>query len=215
MDANGKHVRQLTRNRSSDLTPQWSPDGRWIAFASDRGRRGEPEIWVTREGETGARRLVRTPNHPTWQDFQYSPTWSPDGRRLIFSMAVSDGNPELYRVNADGTGLKRLTFTRGNSERFGDDTMPDWASGRVVFTSNREGTNSDIWTMRPDGSGQRPVVRRPGSDDWHPRLSPDGREVAFTQLAIATGRPSIWTIGADGKRPKLVTQGSEPDWRPR
>jgi Tol biopolymer transport system component len=214
MDANGKDVRQLTRNRSSDLTPRWSPDGRWIAFASDRARRGEPEIWLMRADGSSARRLVRTPNH-SWQDFQFSPTWSQDGGRLIFTMAVSDGNPELHRAAVDGTGLKRLTFTGGNSEQLGDDTMPDWAFGRVVFTSNRGGASSDLWTMRPDGSGQHAIARRSESDEWHPRLSPSGREVAFTQIAIATDRRSIWISRADGKNARVVTEGSEPDWRPK
>ena len=66
----------------------------------------------------------------------------------------------------------------------GDDSMPHWsASGRIVFVSNREG-QSDVWTMRPDGKGQRPVVRRTKTDDWNPRLSSDGRRIAFTQYVI-------------------------------
>jgi TolB protein len=213
MDADGRNVRRLTRNRRADVTPSWSPDGRWIAFASDRARPGEHEIWLVRSDGTGARRLVATRNHRGFQDAQFSPTWSPDGRRLIFSMTVADGNPELFVVGVNGKGLKRLTFTRGSVDVFGDDTMPEWSSdGRtVLFVSNRERRNSDVWTMNADGSRQRPVVRR-ANDDWSPRRSRDGGRIAFTQL-LPNGAQSVWVMNADGSAPRRITSGSEADWR--
>lgn len=214
MDADGRNVRQLTRNGAADLTAQWSPDGRFIAFTSDRARRGEHEIHVMRADGTGVRRLIRTTNHPHWQDSQFSPTWSPDGKRILFSMTATDGNPELYVVGANGKGLKRLTFTRGSTEELGDDTMPHWSpSDRIVFVSNREG-QSDLWTLRADGTGQRPVARRTKTDDWNPRLSPDGARIAFTQYVIGSNDRSVWTIGADGRGAKRLVAGFEPDWRP-
>ena len=213
MDADGRNVRQLTRNTAADLTAQWSPDGRWIAFTSDRARRQEHEIHVMRADGTGARRLIRTVNHPRWQDAQFSPTWSPDGKRILFTLTVSDGNPELYVVGVNGRGLKRLTFTGGSTEKLGDDTMPHWSRGRVVFVSNREG-QSDVWTMRPDGTGQRPVARRKATDDWNPRIAPGGGRIAFTEYVIGGDERSVWTMNADGSGARRVVAGSEPDWRP-
>jgi TolB protein len=216
MDADGRNVKQLTRNRSSDLTPQWSPDGRTIAFASDRARRNEHEIWTMRADGSRAKRLLSTANHPRWQDFQFSPAWSADGSRLVFSMTFADGNPELYAVRADGKGLKRLTFTGGSTEELGDDAMPDWSAEgrRIVFVSNRESRSSDVWTMNADGSRQRPVLRRPASDDWHPDLSPDGRRIAFAELALRTGAQSVWLMNVDGSGARRITGGAEPDFRP-
>jgi Tol biopolymer transport system component len=215
MDANGRNVRQLTRNRGrSDLTAQWSPNGRWIAFASDRARPGEHEIFVMRANGTRVRRLVPTTNHPDWQDAQFSPVWSPDGRRIVFSMYATDANPELYVVGADGRGHERLTFTRGDNETYGDDTMPDWSrDGRtVIFVSNREGRSSDVWVMNANGSRQRPIVRRPNADDWHPRYSPDGRKIAFTQLT-PNGGSHVWVMNRDGSGAKRLGPGVEPHWR--
>jgi TolB protein len=167
-----------------------------------------------RSDGSGARRLLSTLNHP-WQDRQYSPTWSPNGRRLIFTMAATDANPELYVIGVNGSGLKRLTRTAGSVDRLGDDTMPDWSTdgGTVVFVSNREGRSSDIWTMNPDGSRQRPLLRRNASDDWHPRLAAHGRTIAFTARPLPTGRPSVWLVGVDGSGATRLTTGSEPDWQ--
>lgn len=216
MDASGTNVRQLTRNRSLDLTPQWSPDGRMIAFASDRGRPGEPEIWVMRADGSGARRLITSTNHP-WQDRQYSPTWSPDGRRMIFTMAATAENPELYVVGVDGRGLRRLTRTGGTLDQPADDTMPDWSADgrRVVFVSNRGKTTSDIWTMSGTGSGQRPLSRRVASDDWNPRLAADGTMIAYTEHTLPGGPVSLALMRVDGTFVKRLARGSEPDWRPQ
>lgn len=216
MDASGANVRRLTRNRRADLTPQWSPDGRWIAFASDRGRPGQPEIWIMRADGRSARRLVETADH-SWQDLQFSPVWSPDGRRLIFSMAAADSNPELFSAGADGRRLARLTRTRGGSDVFGDDTMPDWsADGRlVVFVSNREQRSSDLWLMRADGSSQQPLARRPASDDWNPRFSPDGSRLAFTERSLSGGAAWVRLVNRDGSGSRRLVAGFEPDWRPR
>jgi TolB protein len=215
MDPSGKNVRRLTRNRGMDLTPQWSPEGESIAFASDRGRPGEPEIWIMRADGRGARRLVATPNHP-WQDAQYSPTWSPDGRRVVFTMTQTEGNPELYVVGVHGRGLERLTRTRGSLDVFGDDTMPDWSTDgkTVVFVSNREQRTSDLWTMTPEGLRQKPLARRPRSDDWNPRVSPGGDTIAFTEHVLPNGPAWVALMRRDGTFLRRLTRGTEPDWRP-
>ena len=215
MDASGRNVRQLTRNRAMDLTPQWSPDGRWIAFASDRARSGEPEIWVMRANGSAARRLVRTAAHP-WQDRQYSPIWSPDGRRIVFTMAAAAEDPELYVVGADGRGLRRLTRTRGTLDHPADDTMPHWSAdgSALVFVSNRGKTTSDLWTMKSDGSAQRPLLRRAHSDDWNPRFTPDADVIAFTERVLPGGPAWVALVRRDGTGFRRLTRGSEPDWRP-
>src|SRR6476469_962376 len=65
-----------------------------------------------------------------------NPSWSPDGRQLVFESA-RHGNTTLYIINADGTGEHRLTFTG-----YGDDTHPAWSpDGRtILYDSSRDGT---------------------------------------------------------------------------
>jgi TolB protein len=67
--------------------------------------------------------------------------------------------------------------------------------------------------MNADGSRQRPLARRPATDDWHPRWSPDGSKIAFTQLT-PNGAQHIWVMNADGTAAKRLGPGVEPHWRP-
>ena len=133
-------------------------------------------------------------------------------------MAVADSNPELHVIGVDGRGLKRLTRTRGSYAIFGDDTMPHWSrDGRiVVFVSNRERRSSDIWVMNANGTRQRPVVRLHATDEWTPRLSPDGTAIAFAKYPIGDGPPTLWLMRADGTAARQLVAGvaSEADWRP-
>jgi Tol biopolymer transport system component len=94
--------------------------------------------------------------------------------------------------------------------------MPHWASdgSAVLFVSNRQQRSSDIWTMRQNGSNQRPLIRRRATDDWNPRLSRDGRTIAFTEHVIRTGTQSVWLVERGGSDARRLTSGAEPDWRP-
>jgi TolB protein len=76
-----------------------------------------------------------------------TPAWSPDGSKIAFA-SYRTGNLEIYAMNADGTGVIRLTNDPA------DDLYPAWSpdGSRIAFTSFRSGVGS-IHLMRPDGSG--------------------------------------------------------------
>ncbi|HET7555673.1 MAG TPA: hypothetical protein VFJ75_08475 [Gaiellaceae bacterium] len=77
--ADGKGLRRLTRNHVEDATPAWSPDGRLIAFTSNRARTGPFSLMVIpAEGGVASRVGVRGGE----------PAWSPDGKRIAFARAV-------------------------------------------------------------------------------------------------------------------------------
>jgi TolB protein len=78
-----------------DIHPDWSPDGEWIAFASDRS--GELEIWVVRADGTGLRQVTTGPGAKSW------PAWSPDGRKILYTRSA-EGKQGLWLVEADGSG---------------------------------------------------------------------------------------------------------------
>ena len=176
VNADGSGLRNLGRIAGPALFASqlvWSPDGRTIYF----GR-----YLVSTDG-SGARKLPYIP---------LIAVWSPDGRQIAFVNNVSTGLPgpgaagskddsEIYVMNADGSGTRRLTHNVGY------DGEPAWSpDGRkIAFQSKRRavrgvvgGRNGEIYVMNADGSGKRNLTRNP-AQDGSPSWSPDGRRIAF------------------------------------
>jgi Tol biopolymer transport system component len=195
------------------LQPAWSPDGELIA-ATELGpvETGERRLVVLNADGSGLRRLppltsVRE-RRGGRTNTEMDPAWSPDGTRLVFSgmtgfrdLGNRRSNIDIYVVNADGTGLRRLTRARAG------DTMPAWGlGGRIAFARNRDG-REDVYTIRPDGTSLRRVTRGGGSE---PSWSPEGSRLAFER------RGRVYVAGADGRGLRRVTRrvGGQPVWSP-
>jgi Tol biopolymer transport system component len=133
MDADGSNQRRL--NTTSDTCPRaqdpdWSPDGQWIAFArackppAGGGEEDWSDIWLIRPDGSDLRRLTHA-DRLAWA--AHSPAWSPDGKRIVFVRLVSRSRysdfSDIYLMNADGTGQKRLI-------RLLNSIAPDWGARR-------------------------------------------------------------------------------------
>jgi dipeptidyl aminopeptidase/acylaminoacyl peptidase len=189
-------------------SPSWSPDGSLVA-ATEFGpvESGEARLVILRSDGSELRRLppltsIRTRRGGRRQT-EADPAWSPDGSRLVFTgqTGVEDdnnrrSNVDLYVVNTDGTGLRRLTRSRAG------EYYADWSAGpdggRIAFTRNRNG-RENVYTMRPDGSDVERVTPRGGS---RPSWSPDGSKLAFER------RGNIYVVGTDGRGPRRLTRRS-------
>jgi Tol biopolymer transport system component len=121
-----------------EYSPQFSPDGSKIVFASDRS--GSPEIWVSDSAGRNLRQLTENTGSG-------SPRWSPDGRQIVYDSLI-DGNAEICVINADGGPPRRLTTDPA------EDIVPSWShDGQwIYFCSNRTGSQQ-IWKL-PAAGGQ-------------------------------------------------------------
>lgn len=204
MDYDGHDQRPLTANRSLNLTPTWSPDGRALGYISYRN--GSPDLHRAFIYEGKGDVLVAD------EAMTFTPAWSPDGGRLAFT-STRDGNSEIYVVNADGSGVQRLTHHGAI------DTSPCWSpNGReIAFTSDRSGT-PQIYAMDADGLNLRRISYE-GSYNDSPTWSPsrDYSELAYASR-IERGPFDIVVYNFQTQQVRQLTTGrgsnESPSWSP-
>jgi len=217
MRPDGSGVKKLTDSRGNSGDAAWSPNGKLIAFDSDRAnRKGFHAIYVFRADGTKLRK-VTGPVRPL---NDYSPRFSPDGTHLSFmrSNGTEDNAPSaLFTVRLDGAGLHRLT---PYSLHVGDS---DWSTDgkKIVFEAYPDpGSFGDVYVI--DATGGTPVnltknpVGQAGSAD--PAWSPDGKKILFldNRRVNGTGRTGLATMNADGSARSFISSQNveehQPDW---
>ncbi len=196
---------QLTSDPADEVEPKWSPDGRLLSFASNRG--GRWNVWLV-DSTGGAPRALTTDLemvHSTW--------WSPDGRRLAIAAAVA--TPDGYAGTVEALDLasgRREPLTRGGPV----DGAPCWSPDgrRLAFVSNRSG-NWDIWVVDL-ATGEESLLVTHEAFDHSPRWSPDGTRIAFH--SARSGNGDIWLLSlADGGLTRLTDSDALdhfPTWSP-
>jgi Tol biopolymer transport system component len=159
-DGTGK--RRLTQEGKQNFFPEWSPDGKRIAFTSDRS--GSPQILVIDADGSNPKQL-------TTEGGNMVPTWSPNGKRLAF-VSNRSGHFEIWAMESDGTHQKQLTKTDtavwNNSAAWSPDGR------RIAFYSTRSG-HFAIWVTDPDGGHLTQLTSRYGDrypDSNAPAWSP-------------------------------------------
>ncbi len=160
MAVDGGDPINLTNHDALDQTPDWSSNGNWIAFSSNRD--GNWEIYVMNADGTNSINLT---NHPARDG---RPDWSPNGNQIAFT-SDRDGNIEIYVMNADGANPINLTNHPAEDNR--SSWSPDGT--RIAFDSNRdsEGT-SDIYVMNADGTNPINLTQNPEIWDINPSWGP-------------------------------------------
>jgi Tol biopolymer transport system component/DNA-binding winged helix-turn-helix (wHTH) protein len=185
----GKPARpvRLLSSTHPDYNPQYSPDGKHIAFHSMRS--GWSEIWVCDTDGTNARQLTHMQAPMTG-----SPRWSPDGNRIVFD-SNAEGQYELYTMNADGGKLRRLTINPA------DDAVGSWSrDGKWIYFASHRSGEWQVWKMPADGGRAVPVTRNGGY------VAFESADARFVYYSKARGDTSLWRVPVDGGEEQRVLE---------
>jgi Tol biopolymer transport system component len=203
-DLGTKQVRQLTDQPALDYNAAFSPDDRRVAFVSQRD--GNHELYVVNRDGTGLERL--TDNFA----LDDHPAWAPDGKRIAFCStrqpATTPGKTwnAIYVMNADGSDVRRV------SPPDAGDYSPAWSPrGDWIACASGSGEygGTDLYVMKPDGSGRKLVVKNGG---W-PAFAADGGSLYFHSKR--QDQWGIWRVKLDGSSLERITPAGVEAFTPR
>ena len=192
----GTGVRRLTYNTAGDRMPRFSPDGKRIAFASDRDDSGNFEIYVM-DLPTGA--TSRITNDAARDD---APVFTADGAALVWQRGPFFCPCAIWTAAVDGSGERRVDTGPGNA------MFPDMSphGQTLTFTSDRSDVFA-IYVQQLNGLGRRQVTAPPGGfDDFRSRWSPTDRDLVFLR-DNGTNQNDVYTVHQDGTELTQLTNG--------
>jgi Tol biopolymer transport system component len=176
----------LIASTQLEEAPQYSPDGRRIAFSSTRGTENG-EIWVCAADGSGCFQLTAL-GHSCG-----TPRWSPDGGQVAFDSAT-EGHGDVFVVDVDTRVPRRLTRTTA------EEAVPSWSrDGRwIYFASDRSGS-WQVWRMPAEGESAVQVTKGGGFAAFE---SADGRSVYYSR----SGSSGLWRVPIEGGREVRVLE---------
>ena len=207
VDGDGRNQRRVTVNPTEDYDPSWSPNGKKIAFVSNRNR-GYIQIWVIDADGVNPVRL-------TDGVMDGNPDWSPDGKTIAYdSVDVPEDHNlapgGIIVMDADGNNKRLLTEKGAHSS-----WSPD--GERIAFISGRIGKISQIFVMDADGRNPEQLTDDL-VDKRMPSWSPDGRRIAYVVDR------HIYVMDSNGKNQRRLTKtinvdrpnvDDHPTWSPQ
>ncbi|MDR3208545.1 MAG: Tol-Pal system beta propeller repeat protein TolB [Rickettsiales bacterium] len=201
MDSDGANFRYVSDEKTYVLNPHFSPNMHALVFLSYRG--GEPNVWTLDMNDGTQKKLGN------FNGMNFAPRWSPDGRKIAFSLVDGRGASNIHEYEIETKKLRRLTNTDGIN------TSPSYSpDGKILaYNSNSSGSQQlhamDLATLKS---------RRISYGDGRyatPAFSPDGKYLAFTKIADDTF--FIGVMSPNGKNERILAGGwymESPSWAP-
>lgn len=193
MDIDGENRLAVTKEKTINISPDWSPDG--LSFAYTSYSKYFPEIFITPT-------VYDKKNKPKRITFNNSmnltPVFSPDGSQIALSSNMS-GDFEIYLMDKQGNNVARLTQSSGI------DTAPSFSPDgqKIVFVSDRSG-GAQLFVMNKDGSQTKRLTFE-GTMNDQPNWSPKGDRIAFVRRE--NGLFNIFSINPDGSGLERLSNG--------
>ena len=192
--ASARLLTQVTFDYGLTTEPALSPDGRVLAYAADRGREGDLDLWTQREG-SAAVRLTHDPSD------DHEPSFSPDGDAIVFRSERNGGG--VYIMPAHSGGQERLLAAGGHTPRFSPDGrwVTYWTIGNTDVNSCGvvSGMNR-VFVVPADGGSPRPVAAGFAAACW-PIWAPDSRHILVIAKPSATTGFGWFVLPIDGGPP--------------
>jgi serine/threonine protein kinase len=175
--------------------PALSPDGKRLAVVENRN--DETDIWI-HDLARGTRTRFTFAEGP-----EFNPEWSHDGSEIFYMHQMKDS---IFARRADGTGEPRPIAAGGSPSVSRDGQF-------LAFQMDRRETQSDIEYMPLDGSGEAKSFRATPADEFSPRISPDGRYLAYVSNESGQGEVYLTRFpSGEGKWQVSIGGGGHPQW---
>jgi len=201
------HLLQAS-SRGLNITPVYTRDGKNIVWASG----GDSPAELVLADATG-QDTVPTPYVGRLGAETTSPSFSPDGKQIVF-MSPVPLTPQLYIMNLDGTGLKLLTPMVPGKRSYR--TGPEWSPRGDEIAFQQQNGDFQVWTIRIKDRFMKQLTNEGENED--PSWAPDGRHMSITRRLGAIGDPrSIWILDKQTGRLRQLTLSGDArlsDWSP-
>jgi eukaryotic-like serine/threonine-protein kinase len=184
----GKPPRSFASSRRQEASPQYSPDGRRVAFSSNRS--GLTQIWACdQDGENPAQLTSFDSGHSG------TPRWSPDGHWIAFDHLEDEGW-RIYVMAADGGQVRRLAQDEG------DENLPSWSSdGKWIYCAANRSGRYEIWKRAAQGGKATQLTHNGG---WAAFESHDGHSLYFNK----SDNSGLWVLPLRGGEEKHLLKSA-------
>jgi Tol biopolymer transport system component len=172
-----------------ELTPDYSPDGKRLAFTSNRS--GDEEIWIANDDGSNPEQVTSMKG-----PLCANPRWSPNGRTILFN-SRREGSADLYLLTTDTGEIQRITDDPA------EEVEPRWSrDGRSIYFGSTKTGRVEVWKMSATGGSAVRITQHGGLAATE---SPDGRFLYYAKQGNSL--TSIWQVPVGGGEEKLVVEG--------